>query len=279
MDELAEYNKERWEELARSNVEYSQPYLDLDASSARRIVDQWGKLGEIVGKSVLCLASAGGQQSAAFGLLGAEVTVFDLSETQLQRDQDAAKHYGLDIRTIQGDMRNLAQLSDDEFDVVWQSYSINFVPQVILVLQEVARVIRPGGTYYLQFANPFTHFSVDEDAWDGKGYPLKHPYVDGAEVTTLNPSWGHWDVETEAGRWMKVRSPKEFRHSLSTVVNGLARQGFVILGAWEDATGDLDAKPGTWEHFKSIAPPWLSFWATYRPEILEIVWGVRNGAS
>jgi hypothetical protein len=67
-----------------------------------------------------------------------------------------------------------------------------------------------------------------------------------------------------------VRGPRECRHTLSTVINGLVQHGFVILGAWEDAGGDLDAKPGTWEHFTSIAPPWLSFWARYRPEVLEM---------
>ena len=39
---------------------------------------------------VLCLAAGGGQQSVAFALLGANVTVFDLSETQLEHDRLAA---------------------------------------------------------------------------------------------------------------------------------------------------------------------------------------------
>jgi len=269
MDELAEFNKGRWEDLARSNVEFSRPYLDLDTSSARGIVDPWGKLGDITGTSVLCLASGGGQQSAAFGLLGARVTVLDLSETQLQRDQEAAEHYGLDIRTIQGDMRDLVQLSDDEFDMVWQPYSINFVPHVTPVFQEVARVVRPGGHYYLQFGNPFTFFSVDDEAWNGEGYPLKYPYVDGAEVTSLHPDFEYWDVETEEGRSIRVRGPREFRHTLSSVINGLVRHGFVILGVWEDSSGDLDAEPGTWGHYQSIAPPWLSIWTMYRPDVPE----------
>lgn len=279
MDELATYNKERWEELARSGVEFSRPYLHLDASSAREIVDPWGMLGDIAEASVLCLASGGGQQSAAFGLLGARVTVFDLSETQLHRDQETATHYGLDIRTIQGDMRDLAQLSDHEFDIVWQPYSINFVPHVTPVFREVSRVIRSGGHYYLQFGNPFTFFSVDNEAWNGQGYPLRYPYVDGAEVTSLHPDFEYWDVETEEGRSIKVRGPKEFRHTLSTVINGLVRHGFVILRAWEAATGDPSAEPGTWGHYQTIAPPWLSIWATCRPEILEIPWKAEHRDS
>ncbi len=59
------------------------PFLDLDVSSARRLLDPDGIMDEVEGKRVLCLASGGGQQSAAFALLGAEVTVFDISETQL----------------------------------------------------------------------------------------------------------------------------------------------------------------------------------------------------
>ena len=92
MDELAQYNKTRWEELARSNVEFSRPWLDLDGSSARIKVDPYGMMKEIGGNQVLCLSSGGGQQSAAFGLLGAQVTIFDLSETQLERDHLAAEH-------------------------------------------------------------------------------------------------------------------------------------------------------------------------------------------
>ena len=39
MDELAHYNKERWEELAQAGVAYSRPFLDLTPDTARRVVD------------------------------------------------------------------------------------------------------------------------------------------------------------------------------------------------------------------------------------------------
>ena len=117
MDEIARYNKDRWEELAEANVEFSRPYLDLDPPRARECVDPHGMIGEVDGKDVLCLASGGGQQSAAFGVLGANVTVLDLSETQLQRDRQAAAHHGRRIETVQGDMRDLSRFGDASFDV------------------------------------------------------------------------------------------------------------------------------------------------------------------
>ena len=70
MDEIAEYNRARWEELAKANVMYSRPWLDLDETSARTAIDTEGLLGTVAGKNVLCLAGGGGQQSAAFALLG-----------------------------------------------------------------------------------------------------------------------------------------------------------------------------------------------------------------
>ena len=269
MDELAQYNKARWEGLAQADVSHSRPWLDLDESSARKRVDRYDMLQEIAGKQVLCLAAGGGQQSAAFGLLGAQVTVLDLSETQLARDQLAANHYGLQIRTIQGDIRNLSALKDNSFDLIWQGYSLEYVPDISPALAEVARVLRPRGLYYVIFSNPFTHSCVDEDAWNGESYPLIFPYLDGTEVTSLHPDWTHWDVETEGGNWVKVPGPKEFRHILSTLINGLVRQGFVILGFWEDSSGDLQAESGSWEHYQAFAPPFLSLWALYRPEVFE----------
>jgi len=263
MDELAKYNKERWEELAQANVEYSRPFLELDDHSARAVVDAQEIMGEVAGKEVLCLASGGGQQSAAFGLLGARVTVFDLAETQLERDRIAAAHYKLDITTVQGDMRDLSGFAEASFDMVWQAFSINFVPDVRPVFREVRRALRPGGLYRLEYFNPFTQ-AMDEDTWDGESYRLKQVYVDGAEMTDIFPDW---DVEAGDGATRQIKSPREFRHALSTVLNGLIGQGFVLLGLWETGRGAPGAEPGTWQHFLGFTPPFLTIWASYRPDV------------
>ena len=38
VDEIARYNRGRWNELAEAGVAYARPYLDLDARSARELV-------------------------------------------------------------------------------------------------------------------------------------------------------------------------------------------------------------------------------------------------
>lgn len=263
MDEVSRYNKERWEDLARADIVFSRPALDLDGAAARRMLDPRGLLGSVEGKSVLCLASGGGQQSVAFGLLGARVTVFDLSETQLRRDEEAAAHYGLSVNAVQGDMRDLSCFGEGAFDLVWQPHSIKFVPDVRAVFGEVARVLRRGGLYQVDCPNPLIA-DIDERDWNGEAYPLKQPYVDGAEVVCANPFWEVWDAE---GNCRLVRGPREFRHTLGTLVNGLIERGFVILGLWEEVGTNADAAPGTWDHFTRIAPPGFSVWGRYSPEV------------
>lgn len=257
MDDISHDNRERWNALARANVEYSQPFLDFTLEQAAQHVYRHGVLKNVAGKDVLCLASGGGQDSAAFGLLGAKVTVLDLSDVQLERDRQGAAQHGLAVTTIQGDMRDLSIFPDDTFDVVWQVYSVNFVPAVESVFREVARVLKPGGIYFVQFANPFIQ-AVDEEAWDGHAYPLTGFYVDGEDLAERFP---HWDVAQPDGSTVKLASPHEFRHTLSTVLNTLAKDGFIFLGLWEWIRSDENPTPGTWAHFTQIAPPYLStFW-------------------
>ncbi len=257
MDEIHHTNRERWNALASANIQYSLPFLDYTVADARRRVGRHDILTGIAGKNVLCLASGGGQDSVAFGLLGAQVTVLDLSDVQLERDRQAAAHHGLTTTTIQGDMRDLSIFAANTFDIVWQVYSINFVPSVEPVFQGVARILRPGGIYFLQFANPFTH-SVNDEAWDGAAYPLQHLYRDGEDLIRYYPDW---DVKQPDGVKVKLPGPHEFRHTLGTLMNTLVGCGFNFLGLWEWFELDEDPALGSWAHFTQVAPPWFdSFW-------------------
>jgi SAM-dependent methyltransferase len=257
MDEINATNRKRWNDLASANVEWSRPFLDYSVDQAAAYVYRHGVLREVAGQQVLCLASSGGQDSVAFGLIGAQVTVLDLSDVQLERDRQAAAHHGFHVTTHQGDMRDLSVFPADTFDLVWQVYSLNFVPTVKPVFREVQRVLRPGGTYFLQFANPFVH-AVDNEGWNGNAYLLKHPYLDGEDLTQYYPDW---DVPQPDGSQVKLPSPHEFRHTLSTVMNTLVGNGFDFLGLWECIEPDRDPAPGSWAHYTQVAPPWFdTFW-------------------
>jgi len=257
MDDVAGYNQARWEDLARNRVMYSRPWLDLDAETARRRVDPRGMLDTVEGKDVLCLCGGGGQQAPAFALLGARVTTHDFCTTQLERDRETAAHYGVEVHTHQGDMRDLSAFGDNRFDIVYHAHSIAFVPDPERAFSEAARVLRPGGMYYTHFCNP-CYQGLSETVTETGGYTLTVPY--GCQELPLEDP--EWEISGEEDVKIRVQGPREFRHSLSGIVNGLIGLGFELRGLWEDMlNADPKAAPGSWEHYCAIAPPYLELWA------------------
>lgn len=188
MDEVARYNQARWKALDEVEAVFTRPNLNLDAEAAASRVNPSGRLGDLTGKKVLLLAGGGGQQSAAFGVLGARVTVFDLSPAQLEKDRLVAERYGLAIETIQGDMRDLSALGAARFDIVYHPHSLDFVPDAGAVFAQVAGALKPGGIYYFDCVNPF-HAGLSEASWNGEGYVIRRPYRAGDRIEVPDSEW------------------------------------------------------------------------------------------
>lgn len=261
-DDVYQYNEARWEALVAKDALFTRPMLDLDVAKAQDYLglNRLGIPKDLAGRRVLCLAGGGGQQSAAFALLGADVTVLDISSGQLARDRVAAEHYGVDIHTVQGDMRDLSALYGSSFDLVWHPYSLTFVPDSRVVFSEVAKVIDRGGHYYLMCANP-CFSGLTQHAWNGEGYVLRERYADETVTTYPDQDWVY--EQNEHGQ--PIRQPMEYRQTLGRIVNSLIGEGFTLTFLSEvrsDGEADSDTpaqQPGSWKHFTSVAPPWLEF--------------------
>ncbi|MCA9918366.1 MAG: class I SAM-dependent methyltransferase [Anaerolineales bacterium] len=242
-DNIAEANQKLWEAEVQKGGGYTQPWLDLD----RELLDAWlnGRLQPIpyplyelypssfmqnvAGKEVLCLATGGGQQSAIFGLLGAHVTVADLTQGQLDGDETAASHYNYPVTTVQADMRDLSALPRHAYDLVFQADSLAYVPNVRQVYAQVSQVLRPGGMYRVKHSQPAVH----RTAWNGTAYEIAAPY---AETIQHRDDGGI-----------------EFRHHLDDIFNGLLDNGFTIQRVHESPYAQqtdhlAHAAPGSWDH-------------------------------
>jgi ubiquinone/menaquinone biosynthesis C-methylase UbiE len=260
IDSIREFNVKRWAALAAADALYTQPALDLTEASARDLIDPFRQLPDLRDEPVLCLAAGGGTQSAAFGVLGACVTVADICEAQLERDRVASRRYGYSVTTVLADMRDLSALESDAFAVVYQPYSLNFVPDAGLVFTEVSRVLRPGGSYFLAFANP-TALGVSPRDWNGSAYPIRKPYADHGPVECADEPWVY---RTSPVGVQPAPLPREYRHTWSQVLNGLCEAGFMVTHLHEVRGASTDEGPGTWAHFTSYLPPWFELWARHR---------------
>lgn len=193
----------------------------------RAVPADW--LGEVAGKEILCLASAGGQQVPILAAAGARVTTVDLSDEQLDRDCEVAIREGLSIRVVRGDMADLSVFPDGSFDLVFHPISNVFVPDVRPVWRECHRVLRSGGELLAGFMNP-AFFLFDHDHAERSGMLVvkyRQPY---SEPESL---------QGEARRrWEESGAAYQYGHSLEAQVGGQAEAGFSIVGLYEDRWSD-----------------------------------------
>jgi SAM-dependent methyltransferase len=260
MDDIAHYNTARWKALAEADALFTRARFDFTPETAQEWLDPHHKFGDLKGKQVLCLAGGGGKQSAGYALLGANVTIVDLSAEQLERDHLVADHYGVNLTLHQADMRDLSILRAHQFGIVDHPYSLNFVPDAKAVFAQVVRVIKPGGFYRFMCANPFAAGMTERD-WNGEGYTIKRPYLQGERYTYEDQEWVHGDNPA-------VPRPQEFRQTLGTLISGLVENHFILRELVEVVadTVNIEAEPGTWDHFTAVVPPWLIFYTVYRPD-------------
>ncbi|HCF3223681.1 TPA: class I SAM-dependent methyltransferase, partial [Pseudomonas aeruginosa] len=161
--DVLRHNSASWDAQAARDCEWSRPVSAEEVAAARRgdwavkltpgaLPTHW--LGDVRGREILCLASAGGQQAPILAAAGARVTLFDASAGQLDKDRQVAARDRLELACVQGDMRDLSTFADASFDLVFNPISNLYVDDVLPVWRECARVLRPGGKLLASFYNP-----------------------------------------------------------------------------------------------------------------------------
>ena len=109
-------------------------------------------LGDVRGREILCLASAGGQQAPIRRRRRTGHAV-RRPAGQLDKDRQVAARDRLELACVQGDMRDL-DLRRCLLRPGLQSHLHLYVDDVLPVWRECARVLRPGGKLLASFYNP-----------------------------------------------------------------------------------------------------------------------------
>ena len=175
------------------------------------------------GAKILCLASGGGQQGPILAAAGAEVTVFDNSTKQLEKDTFVAQRDGLTIKTVQGNMQDLSMFADGSFDMIVHPWSNNYVDDVLPVWRECARVLKKGGTLIAGFGSPLEYIFDPAKLEKGELVPrYKIPYAD---IDHLDDEKIREITEAEGYSW---------GHPVEDNIGGQTAAGFAIIGFYED---------------------------------------------
>lgn len=234
MIDIRKYNSAAWDKAVERQSQWTIPVEPEAIAAARRgewqivltptrpVPRPW--FGDLAGARVLCLASGGGQQGPILAAAGARVTVFDNSPQQLAQDRYVARREGLELATVEGDMRDLSALAAGAFDLIVHPVSNLFVPDVRPVWREASRVLRHGGALLAGFCNPILYL-FDQELADEGVLQVRHklPYSD---LTSLS--------DEERAVYIADQQPLEFSHTLGDQIGGQIEAGFAIVGFYED---------------------------------------------
>ncbi|MPM69512.1 hypothetical protein SDC9_116457 [bioreactor metagenome] len=201
--------------------------LDMVLSPFKQVPPSW--VADIKGKEVLALASGGGQQAVLLSLAGAHVTVLDISEKQLAQDKSYAVTLGLDLKTVQADMRDLSLFADERFDLIYNPTSTCFIDQVQSMYEHCFRILKRGGSFLTSVTNPVLYvFDEKKVLHDKLRVKYTLPYSD-------STSLGKKELERRLAKHDTI----EFSHTLSDLLGGLTKAGFLIADLYTDRSGAM----------------------------------------
>jgi ubiquinone/menaquinone biosynthesis C-methylase UbiE len=132
--------------ISKSFASNAEKYLTSPVHSAGADLDFLARsVAALDEPKVLDLGCGAGHASFATAPFAREVIAFDLTTAMLDVTAAAAKERGLsNIRTAQGSVEELP-FDSQQFDFVLSRYSAHHWNDVPRALQEVKRVIKPGG--------------------------------------------------------------------------------------------------------------------------------------
>ena len=239
------HNRAAWDRLAKKQDRLAKPARDIDFADPLKSVDGSGWLGgDISGKRVLCLAAGGGRQGPIYAAAGANVTVVDISPAMLELDRIVAAERNIQLRTIEASMDDLSAITDQSFEIVIHPVSTCYVPNVVPVYLEVARVLCPGGIYISQHKQPAS-LQTSLEAKQG-GYQIEHGYY---QSDPLPPA--------KKPNLIREDGTLEYVHRWEMLLGAMCRAGLVIEDLTEPMHAKPDAEADSFAHRSQFVAPYV----------------------
>lgn len=176
---------------------------------------------DLRGKKVLGLASGGGQQMPIFAACGAECTVLDYSEKQIESDLSVAEREGYKINAVRADMTKPLPFDNDSFDLIFHPVSNCFIEDVMHVWKECYRIMKKDGRLMAGLDNGFNYLFDEENEKEVKYRLPFNPLKDKEQLKSLE----------------KDDSGIQFSHTLEEQIRGQLKAGFMLIDLYEDTNG------------------------------------------
>ncbi|MBQ7173002.1 MAG: class I SAM-dependent methyltransferase [Clostridia bacterium] len=200
-------------------VKAQQGEWDIFLTPTKPVPHEW--FGDLCGKKLLGLASGGGQQMPIFAALGADCTVLDYSQKQIESDRFVAEREGYQIRAIRADMTKPLPFEDEKFDVIFNPVSDCYVEEVKPIFRECYRILKRGGLFICGVDHYLNHIVGEDETHIVNKLPF-NPLKNPEQMKELmNGDFG-----------------VQFSHSLEELIGGQLEAGFRLTDLYEDTNGE-----------------------------------------
>jgi SAM-dependent methyltransferase len=180
------------------------------------------KNNSLAGTKLLGLASGGGQQMPIFAGLGAECTVLDNSDKQLESERLVSEREGYAISIVKADMTKRLPFDDESFDMIFHPVSNCYIEDVYHVWNECFRILKRGGVLLAGMDNGIAYLFEEDE-------PLKVvnklPYNPLKDLDLFKKS-----VEFDGSI--------QFSHTLEEQIGGQLKAGFILTQLFEDTDNE-----------------------------------------
>lgn len=209
------------------------------------------------GERLLDVGTGTGVVAVTAARAGARVSALDLTPQLIEQARLNSSTAGVDVDWHLGDAEDLP-FPDATFDVVTSQFGHMFAPRPEVALQEMFRVLKPGGR--LVFATwPPEHFVGKMFAFVSRHMPPPPP---GAAPP---PQWGHVGIVTERLAAAGFAAPFFTRGTMYIPALSLAHFRLFMEGSVgpmqklvERLAGDAAALAAVRQEFEDLARPYFS---------------------
>lgn len=236
-ENYTDINAKTWDVWASNSCEWSIPINHSEYESAKQgswkvyltpckaVPKDW--FLQFKGSKLLGLASGGGQQMPIFTALGAECTVLDYSDRQLESERLVAEREGYSIKIVKGDMSKRLPFQDESFDMIFHPVSNCYVEDVYHVWSEAFRLLKRNGILLAGFDNGINFLFNDDN-------PL----------TVVNPlPFNPLMMSDDNFAYMAEKYEGiQFSHTLEEQIGGQLKAGFILTDLYEDRDRDGGAE-------------------------------------
>jgi len=135
---------------------------------------------------------------------GALVTGLDFSITQLRHGRAHMEETGVRFPVVQGNGERLP-FANDAFDLVFCDHGVMGFADPHLTVPEVARVLRPGGTFAFNGTTPWIWVAWGDQEEDlPTTREMRSDYFGMRSVDSQDPSWRTTEFQLTYGDWIRL---------------------------------------------------------------------------